>query len=90
MGDALKRRSIVGVTETHRELSIGLEKFKVNLLESTEWRASSSDLQGVWVNKVERMRCVGSGRLTGGSAWATEGGPEKNQGACPACRVILV
>jgi hypothetical protein len=53
--DAFKRRSVVGVTEAHRELSISLEKFKASLLESMGGRALASSLKRVWVNKAEHI-----------------------------------
>jgi hypothetical protein len=53
--DTVNRRSTVKVIEAHRELSIGLEKFKTSLSESIAWKASASSLQGVWVNRAERI-----------------------------------
>jgi hypothetical protein len=50
---ALKRRFTIEVVESHRELSISLEKFKTNLLECMAGKTSTSGLRGDWVNRAE-------------------------------------
>jgi hypothetical protein len=51
------RRSVVGITEAHRQLNMGLEKFKASLLESTGGGGEglSFSHRGIWVNKAEHI-----------------------------------
>jgi hypothetical protein len=43
------------MTEAHRELAIGLEKFKAELLDSMERNVTCTSLQGVMENNAERI-----------------------------------
>jgi hypothetical protein len=46
------------MTEAHRELAIGLEKFKADQLDSVERNVTYTSLQGVWENNAEQI-CQG-------------------------------
>jgi hypothetical protein len=46
------------MTEAHRELAIGLEKFKADQLDSVERNVTYTSLQRVWENNAEQI-CQG-------------------------------
>jgi hypothetical protein len=76
--EALKRSSIVGVAEAHREPSICLKKFKASLFESTAGKAAAFSLRVNWVNKAERIcaemywteQCRNPGQASRRASWS--------------------
>ncbi len=67
--EAPKRRSTVGIMETHRELSISLGKFKTSWLESVVGKVSDSGLGEVLANRAKSSKTTltGESRFEPGS-----------------------